>query len=426
MANIKFGAAGTYQNTFTTSPSAIANLGNSGIRIIPIRVLDIILDNTHPKFKEYGEWNSIGIIFYEEAYYGLSAVTNDPSTNSIALPFLPNIKQYPLINELTYVIFLPGANITENNNSSIAYYFPPSNVWNSQHHNAVPVSPNLTEAEDRDYVSTTLGSYRRVTDNSTDIFLGKTFDEKTNLHPLLPYEGDIIYEGRWGNSIRLGSTVKNAKIPNDWSRSNVGENGDPIIIIRNGQAEYKSDPWVPVTEQINGDQSSIYLSTTQKLSISPGSDLGNSFAKSTPPQSINQYDKNQIILNSGRLVFNSKSDSIILGSNQSIHLTAEKTVGIDSGNQIVLAAPKVYLGSAQGTEGVDIQSVVLGEDLNSLLGDIAIFLSTLNIAFSTAVDSMGVPIASLSTIACDAQTLSQDILNQVNGKTLLSKQVKTS
>ena len=39
---------------------------------------------------------------------------------------------------------------------------------------------------------------------------------------------------------------------------------------------------------------------------------------------------------------------------------------------------------------------------------------------------MGVPIASLSTIACDAQTLSQDILNQVNGKTLLSKQVKTS
>ena len=86
----------------------------------------------------------------------------------------------------------------------------------------------------------------------------------------------------------------------------------------------------------------------------------------------------------------------------------------------------VYLGSSQGTEGTDIQSVVLGEDLNSLLGDIAVFLGTLNIAFSTATDSMGVPIASLSAIACDAQTLSQDILNQVNGKTLLSKQVKVS
>ncbi len=219
MAQIRFGPAGTYQNTFNVNPSSIANLGRGGIRITPIRVLDIILDNSHPKFKEYGEWNSIGTIFYEEAYYGSSAISNNSISNTIAIPLLPNIKQYPLINELTYVIFLPGANLTENPNSSVAYYFPPSNVWNSQHHNAVPVSPNLTPAEDRDYVSTTLGSYRRVTDNSTDIFLGKTFDEKTNLHPLLPYEGDTIYEGRWGNSIRLGSTEYINAVREDLSKS---------------------------------------------------------------------------------------------------------------------------------------------------------------------------------------------------------------
>jgi hypothetical protein len=184
MANIRFGPAGTYQNTFNVNPSSLANLGRGDIRIIPIRVLDIILDNSHPKFKEYGEWNSIGTVFYEEAYYGLSAISANTTSNTIAVPLLPNIKQYPLINELTYVIFLPGANLTDNPNSSVAYYFPPSNIWNSQHHNAVPVSPNLTPAENRDYVSTTLGSYRRVTDNSTDIFLGKTFDEKTDIHSL--------------------------------------------------------------------------------------------------------------------------------------------------------------------------------------------------------------------------------------------------
>lgn len=425
MAQIRFGPAGTYQNTFNVNPSSIANLGRGGIKIIPIRVLDIILDNSHPKFKEYGEWNSIGTIFYEEAYYGLSAISNNSTSNVIAVPLLPNIKQYPLINELTYVIFLPGANITENPNSSVAYYFPPSNVWNSQHHNAVPVSPNLTPAEDRDYVSTTLGSYRRVTDNSTDIFLGKTFDEKTNLHPLLPYEGDTIYEGRWGNSIRLGSTVGNSFIPNGWSNGASYENGDPITIIRNGQATYTSDPWIPVTEDINNDKSSIYLTSNQQLPLSPANINNFSFSKSTPPTNVGQYEGNQIILNSGRLVFNAKSDSIVLLASKAIQLSCGETLGVDA-KQISLTAPKVYLGSAQGTEGVDIQSVVLGEDLNSLLGDIAIFLTTLNIAFSTAVDSMGVPIASLSTIACDAQTLSQDILNQVNGKTLLSKQVKTS
>ena len=424
MAQIRFGPAGTYQNTFNVNPSSIANLGRDGIKITPIRVLDIILDNSHPKFKEYGEWNSIGTVFYEEAYYGLSAINNNTTSNTIAIPLFPNIKQYPLINELTYVIFLPGANITENPNSSVAYYFPPSNVWNSQHHNAVPVSPNLTEAEDRDYVSTTSGSYRRVTDNSTDIFLGKTFDEKTNLHPLLPYEGDTIYEGRWGNSIRLGSTVGNSVIPNNWSSGANYENGDPITIIRNGQADYASDPWVPVTEDINNDKSSIYLTSKQQLPLFPANVNNSSFSKSTPPTNVGQYEGNQIILNSGRLVFNAKSDSILVLANKSIQLSCGGTLGVNA-KQISLTAEKVYLGSSEGVEESKIQSVVLGENLNFVLGDIAVFLQTLNIAFKTAIDSNGAPIVSLQAIASDAETLSNDLLNIVNARNLLSKTVKT-
>jgi len=425
MTQIRFGVAGTYQNTFTTNPSSIANLGRGDIKITPIRVLDIILDNSHPKFKEYGEWNSIGTIFYEEAYYGLSAVNNNNTTsNTIAIPLFPNIKQYPLINELTYIIFLPGANLTENPNSSVAYYFPPSNVWNSQHHNAVPVSPNLTEAEDRDYVSTTLGSYRRVTDNSTDINLGKTFDERTDIHPLLPYEGDIIYEGRWGNSIRFGSTVGNSFIPNGWSNGASYSNGDPIVIIRNGQASYTTDPWVPVTEDINNDKSSIYLTSNQQLPLFPANINNSSFTKSTPPTNVGQYEGNQIVLNSGRLVFNAKSDSILAIANKSIQLSCGETLGVNA-KQISLTAEKVYLGSSEGIEGSKIQSVVLGENLNFLLSDIAVFLQTLNIAFKTSIDSNGAPIVSLQAIACDAETLSNDILNIVNAKNLLSKTVKT-
>jgi len=424
MTQIRFGVAGTYQNTFNVNPSSLANLGRGDIRIIPIRVLDIILDNSHLKFKEYGEWNSIGTIFYEEAYYGLSAISANTTSNTIAIPFLPNIKQYPLINELTYAIFLPGANITENPNSSVAYYFPPSNVWNSQHHNAVPVSPNLTEAEDRDYVSTTSGSYRRVTDNSTDIFLGKTFDERTNIHPLLPYEGDVIHEGRWGNSIRLGSTVGNSFIPNGWSNGANYENGDPITIIRNGQATYTSDPWVPVTEDINNDKSSIYLTSNQQLPLFPANINNFSFSKSTPPINVGQYEGNQIILNSGRLIFNAKSDSILLLASKAIQLSCGETLGVDA-KQISLTANKVYLGSSEGVEGTKIQSVVLGENLNFVLGDIAVFLQTLNIAFQAATDSNGAPIVSLQAIACDAETLSNDLLNIVNAKNLLSKTVKT-
>jgi len=69
----------------------------------------------------------------------------------------------------------------------------------------------------------------------------------------------------------------------------------------------------------------------------------------------------------------------------------------------------------------------LGEDLNSLLGEIAQYLSTLNTAFSSATDSLAVPIVSLiSTAAPASLALSQRLQAVVNGKNLLSNKVKVS
>ena len=39
-----------------------------------------------------------------------------------------------------------------------------------------------------------------------------------NIHPILPFAGDKIVEGRFGNSIRLGSTATtDGEIKNNWS-----------------------------------------------------------------------------------------------------------------------------------------------------------------------------------------------------------------
>ena len=100
-------------------------------------------------------------------------------------------------------------------------------------------------------------------------------------------------------------------------------------------------------------------------------------------------------------------------------------IGIDGANQISISAPTIYLGSAIGVEGLQIQSLVLGENLNQVLSSISTFLNTLGIAFSVATDSVGAPIVSLNTIAQDAQTLSKNLTNIVNSKNLLSKTVKT-
>lgn len=431
MPDIKFGLAGNHQNIFNTDPSYASSTKFSS-NLIPARVLDIILDNSHPKFKEYGEWNSIGLIFFTTNIIlpaSLNFSTSPSSTSTTeatALPLYANVKNYPLINELIYLIYLPSNEILENPQQFIPYYLPPINMWNSQHHNGIPTVDQVNDQNViNDYENTKTGNYKRVTDNSSDVFLGKTFNEKTDIHSLLPYEGDIIHEGRWGNSIRFGSTVQNAVISNQWSEE--GNNGDPITIIRNGQAKYISDSWVPEVEDINRDLSSIYLTSTQKLPLFTESNIVDSFDKS--PSSIpigsSQYSGNQIALNSGRLIFNAKSDSITLSAEKSIHLTSNDMIGIDGANQISISAPKVYLGSAIGVEGTQIQSLVLGENLNIVLESVASFLNTLGVAFSVATDSMGVPIVSLNNIAQDAQTLSKNLNNVVKGKDLLSKQVKT-
>jgi len=394
------------------------------------RVVDIILDDTHKDWKKYGEWNGIGTIFIDSVKNPTFNGSN--SNNKVAAyPLFPNLKYYPLINELVPIIYLPNTNIINNTTSVSPYYLPPINIWNSQIHNAIPAASTLPEPQRRDYQQIEAGAVRRVTDQSTEINLGKTFKESNinNIHPLLPYEGDTIYEGRFGNSIRLGSTVNNANIKNNWSNG-TGKDGDPITIIRNGQGPLPTDPWVPTTENVNNDMSSIYLTSTQQISkFTLASNLVDSYGKLSPtdvPDDVNAYSKNQIILNSGRLVFNATKDSIILSSEKSIHLSSDTTINMDGGTQIVLASPLVRLGIINGTDGINIQPPVLGDNLNLLLQELSVFMDTLNIAFKNAADSFGAPIASLNAVSSDAEDISISIANFVQSKKLLSKNVKIS
>ena len=87
----------------------VENLGINNSSEVPtspiiktVRVVDIILDETHPLFNvTYGEWDSIGTIFYQELN---QPSPTDSHINSDGLSILPfarsfysNIKQYPLL-----------------------------------------------------------------------------------------------------------------------------------------------------------------------------------------------------------------------------------------------------------------------------------------------------------------------------------------
>jgi hypothetical protein len=321
------------------------NLSSNSPSIISVRVKDIILDDSHPEFKNYGEWNGVGTIFFDSIDFPFASISA-----AVAKPLFSNQKFYPLVNELVSIVSLASPSTQGNTNIITPYYLPSINVWNSQHHNALPdptQEPNPNSKQD--YDQSTAGvtqDVRRVDDNSTEIDLGEGFNEKINTYPLRSFIGDYLLEGRWGNSIRLGSTVQNK--PNDWS--SIGENGDPILIIRNGQpSDLTQDSWIPITEDINQDKSSAYFTQGQKLPIEVASENYDSYQQG--PTAANEYDGDQIILNSGRLVFNAKSDHILLSSNNSISLNAPSSINIDS-KQFTVAGGNIHLGDKNATEPI--------------------------------------------------------------------------
>ena len=397
------------QATGLSSLTPTQSTKNSLGSIFAARVKTSIIDDKTEReaFLNFGEWSSIGSLFFDRL--DNPNPSKQFTTDNFAKPLFPNTSNIPLHNELVYIMALPNSNVQADVNDIAYYYFQPINVWNSTHHNAIPdpihgntVPPSQTQ----DYEQTTAGSVRRVSEGGTEIDLGNTFQEKLSIRNLQPYAGDVIYQGRWGQSLRFGSTVKESSLPNPWSMS--GKDGDPITIIKNGQHKEDKEPWIPQVEDINKDASSVYLTNTQKIPIEVSSQNYTSY--STPPETPNLYIGDQIILNSGRLLFNSKDDSILLSAKTTINLNSINSINLDS-PKTVIQSKEIYLGDKNATE-----SLILGD---KFLSDFSSLLSTLvslcNV-FSTTPVGTGVPFAINGAIVPPAtQTLikAQTMLNKI-------------
>ena len=233
-----------------------------------VRVQDIILDELHPR---YNGQSSIGNILYTDAN-SLTPPVGALLNSFIAKPFNKNISHYPVPNELLYVISSPGPTYNEDKRT-IKYYLHPLSIQQAPSSNALP---------------------DQVKKLSREFYQGQYFKEQAEVRPLRPYEGDVIIEGRFGNSIRFGSTINNDQSthPNKWS--NEGEVGKPIILLRNGQHnDLEANSFDHIIEDINGDDSSIYLCSSQQISnFTPSSfhdaSYGEDIYKEEKKEEVNQ------------------------------------------------------------------------------------------------------------------------------------------
>lgn len=288
------------------------------------RVYDIILDPNHPLYRNP---DSIGVIFFGDLH--TEENTADPSILPQAKPIDINNFQYPLIGEIVEVMSSVTGDAYYSDMGGdpkfISNYYRPSiNIHSNIASNSLPIIPNNSDNNVEDYKFKNLqkdipstqykleiegpdresarknldnylyelgfiggkdspsappyslfqrpnGSYvYRLTDPSTDqpLKLGNYFKENSSVKSLLPMEGDSLYQGRNGQSIRFSTTTPNGINP--WS-SNVTDNiddgnpsvGDPVVLIRTTSPQEENQE--NILEDINNDAASIYLFSKQGL-----------------------------------------------------------------------------------------------------------------------------------------------------------------
>jgi hypothetical protein len=106
--------------------------------------------------------------------------------------------------------------------------------------------------------------------------------------------------------------------------------------------------------------------------LNASSTFYDSYQPQSAPTTPNQYSGKQIIINSGRLLFNTTEDHLMFSSKKSINLNAVQSVNIDVTGPFVVQAGEIFLGSKDANE-----SVLLGDSTVELLKDIFTDISTL-------------------------------------------------
>lgn len=316
------------------------------------RVVKVNLDPNSP--------DTVGSIHYKP----LGKVADEIPADQypIAFPLQSHIRHLPLVNEI--VLLLPAASRNLDNlvTSTAVYYLDVINIWNSPHFTGYPE------------------------DTSTDPKLGEYFEEKVDINPMLPFEGDVILEGRNGQSLRFSQTVPNLT---PWKGT---AKGDPIIILSNGQIQ-TSNGYEFITEDINKDSSSVYLTSTQAITLTESNT--NRASYSQRPTETKAYEGNQVLLSSGRIYLNASTDHILLSSPLSIGLSGN-TVNIDANSTTTIESSKIELGK-------DAQEpVLLGDRTTALLEELLNQLLSLAIDLQAAISlPTGGPIVQLQKAGID-------------------------
>ena len=260
-------------------------------------------------------------------------------------PLFANSHPYPVRGEYVAVVKFNEQN----------FYINVLNLFDNVNNN---ISPGLSGVRPEDIVE--------------EDFIYEHFEPDPEIRNLWPYQGDSILQGRWGNSIRLGSHI----IP-DSHGDDTEKPDSPNILIRAGQLldadnfnksgvvqNLKESPKKPVEEDINADGSSVWMTTDQSVKLN----RTKSNSQKHRLMSKVHNDKNpidggkQIVINSDRITFNTKRNEIMGYSALGIGWGTPWSFTIDADRQFCVSTPRTrfYTGEYSVLVGPDAMNSVVG------------------------------------------------------------------
>lgn len=320
---------------------------------------------------------------------------------SYAIPLDLGMQELPLIGESIIIYRMPNYKAK----SEQYFYSRRINLNNTLQYSTYPnIIEVLTSRNRSSDLNSSMQLRRRggpsvYSEQPIENIGEEKYRQKQNLYPLKNFDGDIIVQNRYGASIRLGSSqmqdALNQKTDPKENKLILGPtnkfNNDALLIFRVGQRQepnvtLNSNVVTPLSvEDINLDSSCFVMSEKQDINFYFSSNFTTleelgiiDYTQTIDDGTGNSktiLSNNQAILNSGRIVLNSKENDVILSSERDSIFGSNRNVIADAGSNIYLnpAVGKIFLGTISGDN-----SVAKYEELRVVLEDILNMIRTLS------------------------------------------------
>lgn len=317
-------------NLFANRLANSRNIRSSGTGEIKSEfgvVYDIVLDESHPALANTPSKSAfIGAVKFRAINDTISN-EKELTIKNYALPKDPNNRTLPTINEIVKII-RNGAETfyervypseTPNVNAIINQI---STKFEAKSEDKIP-NGNIQEIRN---VSATGNAKTNADLNLKFDRFGEYFTYTPGIHKLKLYEGDTLIESRFGQSIRFSGY------------NNANKTFSPTIILRNGENEISKalDTEKTTEEDINRDGSIVALTSgNYELNFQPGTvDKNGTSDFATKPNSFDGYPQKlngeQILINSGRIIFSSKTGELIFYSKKNYGFISDGGLSIDN------------------------------------------------------------------------------------------------